>query len=63
MSPVNLRRIHQYMPLVRCQVGGLALQGRTRDKPLRTVGIRVLNTCLYQGFRADLADREEAKIR
>ena len=24
---------------------------------------RVLNTCLYQGFRADLADREEAEIR
>jgi len=25
--------------------------------------IRVLNTCLYLGFRADLADREEGKIR
>jgi hypothetical protein len=24
---------------------------------------RVLNTCLYLGFRADLADREEAEIR
>jgi len=24
---------------------------------------RVLNTCLYQGFRADQADREEARIR
>jgi hypothetical protein len=24
---------------------------------------RVLNTCLYQGLRADLADREEAEIR
>ena len=23
---------------------------------------RVLNTCLYLGFRADLADRKEAKI-
>ena len=27
------------------------------------VSLRVLNTCLYQGFRADLADREEAEIR
>ena len=25
--------------------------------------IRVLNTCLYFGFRAVLADREEARIR
>ena len=24
---------------------------------------RVLNTCLYQGFRADLADRAEGEIR
>ena len=24
--------------------------------------LRVLNTCLYPGFRADLADREEAEI-
>jgi hypothetical protein len=24
---------------------------------------RVLNTCLYQGFRADLADRDETEIR
>jgi hypothetical protein len=24
---------------------------------------RVLNTCLYEGFRADQADREEARIR
>ena len=28
-----------------------------------TVKFRVLNTCLYQGFRADLADREEVAIR
>lgn len=25
--------------------------------------IHVLNTCLYQGFRDDLADREEAETR
>jgi hypothetical protein len=25
--------------------------------------IRVLNTCLHPGFRADRADREEAEIR
>jgi hypothetical protein len=36
-------------------------QGGGRSTP--TVKFRVLNTCLYQGFRADLADREEVEIR
>jgi hypothetical protein len=38
--------------------------GRRFDSRIEVPMIgRVLNTCLYQGFRADLADRAEAEIR
>ena len=39
---------------------------RSDDRRCRTLpvkAVRVLNTCLYLGFRADLADREEVEIR
>src|ERR1044071_2813359 len=32
------------------------------DSVSRHYEVRVLNTCLYLGFRADQADREEARI-
>ena len=35
----------------------------TDDERQVWLAVRVLNTCLYRGFRADLADREEGKIR
>ena len=31
-------------------------------EPASGAQVRVLNTCLYPGFRADLADREETKM-
>jgi hypothetical protein len=42
------------------QLGGRVAEPSTAP---RALGIRVLNTCLYQGFLAALADREEAGIR
>jgi len=33
-----------------------------RDTPCRRSRVRVLNTCLYPGIRADLADHAEAEI-
>jgi hypothetical protein len=36
---------------------------RRRLGPKRgEAAVHVLNTCLYLGFRADLADREEARM-
>jgi hypothetical protein len=39
---------------------GRSLEGERRQTVATTFG--VLNTCLHLGFRADLADREEATL-